>query len=140
MEQVLVVLAGVVPVSVAWGLNEWSKRRETARARREERYFELVSDLAAFYDSSSPDLAGRDRFVREARLAWLYCPDNVVRALNEFLQAVQGRDGGPVERSRAARQLVLRIRKELLGRTSLTEKEVEFWSVAAGDPRSPSVR
>ncbi len=78
--------------------------------------------------------------MREARLAWLYCPDDVVRALNEFFEAVKSGADQPVDRSRAARQLVLRIRKELLGRTSLTEKEVEFWSVAVAAAGSPSVR
>lgn len=87
-EQVLTVLAGVVPVSVAWALNEWSKRREAARSRREERYFRLLSQFGAFYESATPDLSGRNEFAREGRLSWLYCPDHIVRALNEFFEAL----------------------------------------------------
>lgn len=80
---------------IVWFLNERSKRRAAEYRRRERRYRRLMAGINAFY-AAGPHLGAvgdvdreRERFLRELRLVWLYCPDGVVRAGKSLQQAME---------------------------------------------------
>lgn len=106
---------------------ERAKKEERAYVRRERRYAGLLKSLPGFFVNST-NRAATDEFIREYNLAWLYCPDDVVRACNSFLLAASGRH--PMtddERKATLANLVVTMRRDLRGESGLTADEFEVW-------------
>ncbi|MFL5814667.1 MAG: hypothetical protein ACJ763_13920 [Bdellovibrionia bacterium] len=103
-----------VLVSLAiWTLTQRANRMAQERMRREERYQALLDSLRGFYVSSY-DQSLRSEFLRQLNLAWMYCPDAVIKVAYEFLETV--RDQKKVkdeEKELALGRLVLAIRKDM---------------------------
>jgi hypothetical protein len=129
---VIPLIAGLV----AWVANEWRKRAADERARREERYKELLDSLSAFYVGVN-DPAKRATFIHQLSLCWLYCPDSVIRAGYTFLDKVQtGVQTTPEESKEAFNSLVLAMRKDLWSvwpfrRTKLAATEFRHYRVSS---------
>jgi hypothetical protein len=84
----LVALITVTGGIMTWSLTERARRAQEEYSRREARYSALVGTLHGFYvDTTSPELRGK--FIAELELAWLYCPDDVIRKGYGFLNSVQ---------------------------------------------------
>jgi hypothetical protein len=92
------------------------KRKE--RQENEVRYNNLLKNLTGF-------IAGTDNkeqietFYEHYRLAWLYAPDEVIKAINGFLIAVGGAQKPSTESDKASRKMVFEIRKAFKGKTEL---------------------
>jgi hypothetical protein len=101
-------LAGVI----AWIANEWRKRSIDERARREERYKRLIEYSRGFYvGGNRADIA---RFLDEVSLSWLYCPDDVIRALYAFLDSVgEGKIKDDDEKENAFGAMIAAMRLDL---------------------------
>lgn len=129
----MVALISAAAGIIVWSLNERSKRRAAEYRRREWRYRSLIAGINAFYAPGSESSAGgnvdgeRERFLREIRLIWLYCPDSVVRAGNRLLQAML--DESPVgDPTEAGRACVAALRRDLVPGTDLRGDEFVFAS------------
>lgn len=124
----LTVVGSIVVVVGGWYLNERSKR-EAARYRRKERRYQglLAAFSRAFYVGAPAGEArsqARQRFLDELNLAWIYCPDHVIRAANVFLDTVRiGTDAAEGQRETASRAFILALRRDLLGSTELRAEE-----------------
>ncbi len=141
------VVAGGFTI-LGWALSEWSRWRKMSFEWKLARYERLMERLSAFYEGVAATRNGgaatdlRDEFLAEYRRAWLYSPDDVVRAGNTFLRAVSTSERvDAAERRRAALGFVTALRWDLfrLGpfrRTRLTGDDFEFWS-PTGDQPSP---
>jgi len=102
---------------LAWILNESSKRSWEQYKRNEERYKELLLSLRGYYVASE-DLAKRQEFLDQVNLCWLYSPDNVIRKAYAFLDTVKtGAEATESDREKAAAELFVAIRKDLLPRS-----------------------
>ena len=125
-------LAGAV---VAWFVNERRRRQWEEYKRKEEHYQELIGALKGFY-ADTPDVAARQAFLGQVNLCWLYCPDEVIRKVYDFLDAVRvGSTASPQERNDAAGAFVLAIRKDLLSRRIVSQTKLtsrDFLHAAAG--------
>jgi hypothetical protein len=125
-------------LTFVFGVLKWrDERREQRRAddrkRREANYRELLLAAQGFGVGADPDAAdeAKQRFVDEYNLAWLYASDEVVRALNRFLHALehgQSVDGATPEQTLA--DLVAAVRRDLLAGST-----VETTLLAPGDYR-----
>ena len=121
------VLKVSVPVFVAvvgWLLNEQGKRQWERYKRKEERYIALLESLKGFYVSADSKTAkdDRNRFIHQLDVAWLYCPDSIIRSVYSFLEHVKVGIGKSVEeRDLAAAEVIAQMRKDLLG------KKCWFW-------------
>lgn len=132
----LSAVGSVLVVVGGWMLNERSRRQEMAYRRRERRYRRLLSSLPAFFVSPAggrPPLREQTAFLRELRLAWLYCPDAVIRAGNRLQEAMLSGRPDPTE---AGRAFVAALRRDLLPGTRLAHEEFMFVSPAS--PAGPS--
>ncbi len=116
-------LAVIVPLGVViigWCLNEWAKRRWENYKRKEERYLILLKSLPGFYVASQ-NAVEKKRFIEQIRLAWLYCPDEVIRAGYAFLATVSDTaTSSDQERERALAEFVISLRRDLKPGTDLT--------------------
>ena len=113
------VLKVSVPVLLAvtgWMLNESSKRRWERYKRKEERYIALLSSLKGFYVNADPTTAKEDKntFIQQLSVAWLYCPDTVIRKGYKFLGCVRtGVCTADEEKDRAVGEFVVSMREDL---------------------------
>lgn len=113
----------------AWYANESSKRKWESYKRREERYLNLLKYLDGFYISThSKDL--KHAFISELRLCWLYAPDNVIKAANNFLIGLRDNSTVPDEQKLLyASGLIVEIRKDLKSTsTKLNAEDFLHWS------------
>ena len=73
---------------VAWFANEWRKRIADQYQRKEANYKELLLSLRSFYvDGKNAEELKRE-FLDQLNIAWLYCPDDVIKIGYAFLDTV----------------------------------------------------
>lgn len=127
MEQAtLNILIPVVAALIALGsglltfhLNECSKRRYEEYKRREERYASLIRSLKGFYETS-PSEEKKTEFLDQVSLCWMYCPDDVINRAYRFLSTVRtGQKYSKKDQEKAVGELILEIRRDLIGRKPL---------------------
>lgn len=130
---------------VSGGLGAWltyyfgikSKKTEAMLKFKEEKYSKLLVYLQGFVGNTvSGDL--KRKFFEEQYRSWLYCSDDVIKALNNFVDLVKSEQGqvpNPEEGSKAIGGVVLNMRKDLLGRTKLNYKDFSYTDVIDG-PKS----
>ena len=90
-EWLISVSAVVVPLLVAvvaWSLNMRGKLEWEKQMQKIKRYSGLLETTAAWQGEGSVRDDAFEAFRKEWRLAWVYCPDNVISAGNEFLGAM----------------------------------------------------
>lgn len=129
--QTFVLLLGTV-LTIGSGIYTWkleseAKREQQAYLRKEQQYQQLISSIQGFYvsaqsDGTAVDLKGE--FIRELNHCYLYCPDPVILAANHFLDTVSvGAKNSEEEQKRAFARLILALRVDLYGETSLSEDD-----------------
>jgi hypothetical protein len=127
--------AGLVTVAggfVTWLLNERSKRVQEEYVRKELRYIELVKSLRGFY-AVGETASLKEEFIAQVRLAWLYCPDEVIKRADGFLETVrEGATCSDEEKVSALNSLLFAIRRDLFERrpirtTKLNTGDFRHW-------------
>ena len=104
----------------SWSLNLREKRRMDAYTRKEQVYKDIIVNLQALYKVNNP--IEKQRFIDQKRIAWIYCPDEVVRQLNACLDAVTPTDSPSSPQQAALGKAVVAMRKDLLD-TTLTHQD-----------------
>lgn len=142
-----IVLPLVIAI-VAWALNMRGRLNWEKQKRKEERYRGILEVIHGFYSGSGSTVDEQtfESFMKEWRLAWVYCPDEVILAGNRFLQSVvnfsntkllqaETSDDEELSRlvemaageNRSARELlaqfVLEIRRDIQRKTKLTTQD-----------------
>jgi hypothetical protein len=110
-----------------WSVSTWSESQKLQRAqteylRKEQLYRELLKSMVGFYDRQAQPTGatGVSSFLELSRLAWMYAPDDVVRAIEEFLKTQMGSEpSAPAspkvrEGELALAKVVLALRSDLL--------------------------
>ena len=109
-----------------WSVYTWRKNQDVQRAqneyqRKEQLYRELLKCMVVFYKRDGQS-AGAGSFLEQYRLAWLYAPDEVIRAIEAFL-ITQKPDIPADQKSelgqRALAELVSSVRKDLFATAKL---------------------
>lgn len=118
------IVTAIVAAVGGYFLREFDKRREREAEeyrRKEERYVNFINYLRGF-TVSAPDTKLKEMFLNELNLAWLYCPDDVVKKANGFIflvhtdRSLDERLPSDQEKEEALGELLLAIRKDLLSR------------------------
>ena len=98
---------------VAWVANEWRKSALSERERREERYRRILEASRGFHEGAQ-DASQKAEFLKEVDLCWLYCGDNVIKAMYAFLDSVKtGTGSTSTQREETFSRLVLAMRNDL---------------------------
>ena len=120
----------IVPLTSAifvWWLNERSKLKWEKHIRKEKRYRGFLESIHGFYVTSQ-DEEEKEKFLQELRLAWLYCPDDVIKAGNDFLGTVAtGGQSSDEVKERALAEFDIALRRDLYGKTKLTFEDHRIW-------------
>lgn len=99
---------------VTWYLNERSKRIYEEYKRKEEKYSELIRSLRGFY-SNSASKEQKTKFLNQLNLCWMYCPDEVINKVYNFLSMVATvQKYSDEEKEKAVGEFMLAIRKDLI--------------------------
>lgn len=104
------ILIPAISAIIAWRLNEKSKRLHEEFIRKEKRYRNLLNALEGFGSKSENKQELREKFLKELKLAWLYCPDEIIHSIHKFLERTTN-DG-----SLAVKKIIFSMRKDLLSR------------------------
>jgi hypothetical protein len=108
-----------------------ANRRESILRFKEEKYARLLVKLQGFVGVTSSAKLKRE-FFEEQYQAWLYASDDVVRALNMMVRLVaeaQGAQPNAEAGRKAVGDIVLAMRHDLLGRTSLDYSAFRYTDV-----------
>lgn len=108
-----------------------SKKLEAIIRFREEKYSNLLILLQGFVGQTTSQET-KKKFFEEQYKSWVYCSDEVVLAINNMVQLVidtEGKEPNPLEGKKAVGNIVLAMRKDLLGKTSLTFKDFRYTDV-----------
>ena len=127
MEDWLKIVIPLTGAIIVWWLNERSKLKWEKYKRKEDRYRGFLESIHGFYVTSQ-DKEQKEQFLQELRLAWLYCPDDVVKAGNAFLGTVAtGGQSSDEVKERALAEFEIALRRDLHGKTELTVKDHRNW-------------
>jgi hypothetical protein len=108
-----------------------AKYKETILRFKEEKYSNLLIFLQGFVGKT----ANRDskiKFFEEQYRSWLYSSDDVVKAINKMVNFVidsKGKEPNHEIGRKCVGEIVLAMRKDLLGNTNLTYKDFVYTDV-----------
>nr|QIJ55927.1 hypothetical protein mgb_00014 [uncultured bacterium] len=131
LEQTIPLLSIAVPLIAGifgWWYNERKKFQWEKHKRKEDRYRGFIESIQGFYVLSQ-DKGEKEKFIKELRLAWLYCPDEVIQAGNAFLDTVStGVESSAEQKEQALAEFKIALRRDLYGKTRLTVGDHRIWS------------
>lgn len=108
-----------------WIANAHHAKVIREREKKEERYVTLLRSIEAFY-SSGANVDARKEFIRELYLSWLYCPDEVILAGNEFIDSLLAQQSPAGEREAALGKFVLAIRRDMVHGSRVSKTVLRF--------------
>ena len=127
----LPIISAVVVSYLTYYFTSKSKKNEAILKFKEEKYSNLLILLQGFVGRTTSGETKR-KFFEEQYKSWLYCSDGVVRAINGMVQLVidsRGKELEPEKGKKAVGNIVLEMRKDLLGKTELTTNDFRYTDV-----------
>ena len=82
--------------------------------------------------------ATKRKFFEEQYKSWLYCSDDVVKAVNAMIANVIEGEGAQKDGRKVVGDIVVAMRKDLLGKTALSYKDFRYTYVI--EDESPKKR
>ncbi len=98
---------------------------------KEEKYSNLLILLQGFIGVTTSSEKKR-KFFEEQYKAWLYSSDGVVKAINEMVELIKNSKGNQPDIQHgkiAIGNIVLEMRKDMLGKTKLSSRDFEYTDV-----------
>ncbi len=130
----LPIIAGLVSSYFTYYLTIKSKKSEAILKFKEEKYTNLLVLLQGFVGkTASADM--KRKFFEEQYRSWLYCSDDVVKAINDMVRLViasRGEKPDPEKGKKAVGNIVLAMRKDLLRKTELYYSDFVYTDVIEG--------
>lgn len=127
----LVTLPIVTAIMGSYLTYYFATKNESMIKFKEEKYSNLVIALQGFVGSTvSADK--KVKFFEEQYKSWLYSSDNVVRAVNDLTNLLieeRGKAPDPEKERRVVGNIILEMRKDLMGKTNLTYKDFRYTDV-----------
>ena len=127
----LALTSAIIGGFISYYFTSKSKKLEAVLKFREEKYSNLLILLQGFVGSTTSSEI-KKKFFEEQYKSWIYGSDEVVTALNNLVDLViksQGKDPNPEEGRKAVGNIVLAMRKDLLGKTTLSYNDFRYTDV-----------
>ncbi len=108
-----------------------SRRDEAILRLKEEKYTTLLVLLQGFMGQTASGEMKR-KFLEEQYRSWIYASDDVVLMINRMIQHIIDLDGKTPKKGEGQKlvgEIVLAMRKDLLGKTSLSFSNFHYTSV-----------
>jgi len=127
----LPIISAVISSYLTYYFTSKSKKNENILKFKEEKYSNLLILLQGFVGKTASGETKR-KFFEEQYKAWLYSSDEVVVAINSMVQLViDSKEGEPNHEKgrKAVGDIVLKMRKDLLGKTKLSFTDFRYTDV-----------
>lgn len=108
-----------------------SKKNEAITRFKEEKYSNLIIALQGFVGSTVSANTKR-KFFEEQYKSWLYSSDEVVKSINDLIKLLieeKGNTPNPEKGREIIGTIILKMRKDLLGKTELSYKDFRYTDV-----------
>lgn len=135
IETTLLILIPVIIAVISSYLTYYfaikSKKNEAILKFKEEKYSNLLILLQGFVGKTTSGET-KKKFFEEQYKSWLYSSDGVIKAINEMVQIVinaRGKEPEQEKGKRAVGNIVLEMRKDLLGKTNLKSEDFRYTDV-----------
>ena len=128
---VLPFVSGVIGAWVTYLFTIRTKKNEAMLKYKEEKYSNLIVLLKGFVGNTASGKLKR-KFFDEQYRSWLYSSDNVVLAVNhlvELLISERGKQPDPKHGRKIVGDIILEMRKDLLGKTKLSHEDFKYTDV-----------
>lgn len=126
---VLAVTTALVTSLLTYHFTGKSKKAEAMLKFREEKYAKLLVLLEGFVGNTASAETKR-AFFKEQHESWLYCSDEVARAINHMIELVANNKGMVrVKDEDPVGAIVLAMRKDLLSKTKLKASDFRYIDV-----------
>lgn len=125
------VLTAIVGGFITYYFTIRSKKSEAMLKFKEEKYSRLLVLLQGFVGQTA-SAALKKEFFEEQYRSWLYCSDEVVIAINQMVELIINSRGAYPDGDRGKRavgNIVLTMRKDLLGNTKLKNTDFVYIDV-----------
>ena len=130
--QILIpILTAIAGSYLTFYFTSRSKKEEAIIRFKEEKYANLLIKMQGFIGKTTSGKSKKE-FFEEQYQSWLYCSDDVVEAINNMVHLVinsHGKPPNPEEGRRAVGNIVLAMRKDLLGKTKLDYTAFQYTDV-----------
>jgi len=125
----LAVTTALATSIVTYHFTSKAKKAEAMLRFREEKYAKLLVLLEGFVGNTASAETKR-AFFKEQHESWLYCSDEVTEAINRMIKLVANTKGVVrVENEDPVGDIVLAMRKDLLGKTKLNATDFRYIDV-----------
>jgi hypothetical protein len=127
----LPILTAIIGSYFTYYFTNKSKKSEAILRFKEEKYSNLLILLQGFVGKTTSGETKRNFFEKQYK-SWLYCSDGIVKAINEMVQLVidsRGKEPEHEKGKKAVGNIVLEMRKDLLGKTELTADNFRYTDV-----------
>lgn len=127
----LALISAIIGGFISYYFSSKSKKLEVMLKFREEKYSNLLIHLQGFVGTTTSSVT-KKKFFEEQYKSWIYGSDEVVTAVNKLVELViksQGKEPNAEEGRKAVGNIVLAIRKDLLGKTTLSYKDFRYTDV-----------
>jgi hypothetical protein len=128
---IIPLISALIGGYVSFYFSSKAKKYEAVLKFKEEKYANLLVHLQGFVGSTT-SYETKKQFFEEQYKSWIYGSDEVIKATNYMIQLVidaQGSEPDHEEGKRAVGNIVLAMRKDLLGKTKLTHKDFRYTDV-----------
>ncbi len=124
-------IAGVISAWVTYLFTLKAKKSENILKFKEEKYANLLIHLQGFVGETTSGET-KKRFFEEQYKSWLYASDDVVQSMNDLVKLLikeRGNTPDPQKGRKVVGNIVLQMRKDLLGKTELKENDFKYTDV-----------
>ena len=125
------ILTAILSSYLTYHFTTKSKKNEVILKYKEDKYSNLLILMQGFVGTTTSGETKRRYFEAQYR-SWLYSSDGVVKAINTMVELViseKGKNPDPEKGRMAVGNIVLEMRKDLLGKTKLTYKDFRYTDV-----------
>lgn len=125
------IIAGIISSYLTYYFTIKSMKSKAILKFKEEKYANLLVLLQGFVGTMALTDTKR-KFFEEQYKSWLYCSDDVVKAINDMVELVitsKGSIPDPEKGRKAVGDIVIAMRKDLLGKTKLSSYNFRYTDV-----------
>ena len=135
MNTILLILIPIIVAIISSYLTYYfaikSKKTEVTLKFKEEKYSNLLIYLQGFVGNTVSGET-KKKFFEEQYKSWLYCSDEVVKAINAMIKLVIEARGQMPDKEKGKKvvgDIVLAMRNDLLGKTKLSAEDFRYIEV-----------
>ncbi len=128
---IIPILTSVLTGFITYIFAVKGKQKEAILKFKEEKYANLIILLQGFVGNTVSAQTKR-KFFEEQYKSWLYSSDSVVTTINELILLLMKQKGKVIEPETGRKiigNIILEMRKDLLGKTNLTCKDFRYTDV-----------